>query len=145
LVASGGCRQVIQYTDELADPRTGRSLAVRVPANLGGALGFVAGLPLDLVALPATGAFYLAEDARTDGQADLITILLFPSVVLWKAGVLLATPFDAIEYVAWRAWQPPPVLDANERERVEERWDRQALPVYPVVPVFPAPGDPVGW
>lgn len=137
LVATGGCRQVLQYADELSDPRTGRTWAVRVPASVGGVLGFAVGLPVDVLALPATGTFYLVEDARTDGQASLLTALLFPSFVLWKAGALIATPFDAIEFLTWRAWLPEPSLNERERERIEERWDREALPRYPVEPVFP--------
>ena len=101
-------------------------------------------LPVDLLALPATGSFYLVEDARSDGNADLLSILLFPSVVLWKMGALLGAPFDALEFVAWRSWREPAALSAAERERVELRWDDEALPRYPVAPVFPLPTDPVG-
>ena len=101
------CSQTVQYTDELSDPRTGRSWFVTAPANVGGFVGFVLGIPADLVALPATFTVYRVQRAQNKLTADPISTMLFPSFVLWRAGTLIATPFDMLEYVAIRAWSPP--------------------------------------
>ena len=43
LLWSSSCSQFVQYTDELSDPRSGRTLFVRAPAVLGGTSGFAWG------------------------------------------------------------------------------------------------------
>lgn len=139
LLLLASCQQLVQYSDELTEARSGRSLFVRAPATLGGTAGFVAGIPVDIAALPVTYGIYTYRDAATGGRADPLSILLFPSFVLWKAGAMVAVPFDMLEFVGWRVWQPPDALDRRERELVEWRWDQEALPVYAVTPVHPEP------
>jgi len=132
------CSSVLSYTEELVDEDTGRTLLVRGPANLGGTVGFVAGLPVSLAAVPVTGTIFLLrpEDEPVDG-----TLLLFPSFVLWKVGALLATPFDVLEFALWRGWQETPPLSEEQRRRLEARLDRETRPQHPATPVFPPPPD----
>lgn len=136
LAALGGCTSVVRYTDELADPRTGRTAFVRLPATLGGVIGFVVGVPVDLVALPATYGFYLTQPKE---ERDPLSIFLFPSFVLWHAGTLIAVPFDVLEFACYRAWQPPDALSREERERRELQLDETELPDYPVETIYPKP------
>src|SRR5690606_40387621 len=97
---AAGCAGLVQYTDELRDESTGRSLFVRTPATAGGIVGFAAGLPVSLAALPVTYTVHVYQRERTPMRADPVSTMLFPSFVLWRAGVLLAAPFDAVEWLA---------------------------------------------
>lgn len=129
-----GCSQVVRYTDELVDSRTGRTLFVRTPATFGGVVGFLAGIPVDIVALPVTYPVYKAQD---EGTVDPLSIFLFPSFVLWRAGVLIGTPFDVLEFLVYRMWLPEDTLNAEERERLELQIDEDTLPNHPVEWVYP--------
>ena len=144
-VASSGCAGVVQYTDELPDPQTGRSQLVTTPATLGGIVGFVVGVPASVVALPVTYTVHRVELARAPLRADLLSTLLFPSFVFWRAGTLiLGAPFDAVEFLAWRAWTGPSGPADADREAIEREFDRDELPSYPVEPIYPA-SDGAGW
>lgn len=132
----GSCTQAVRYTDALTDARTGRSLFVRVPASFGGVVGFVAGVPFDLVALPVSYPVYVSQPEES---RDPLTIFLFPSFVLWRAGVLLAMPFDALEYTVWRGWTAPAELTPENRERLERTLDDKQWDSYPVEPIYPLP------
>ena len=145
LLACVSCAAVVQYTDELRDERTGRSLVVRSPATLGGIAGFVVGAPVSVVALPITWGVHRYQLANTPLRADPTSTLLFPSFLLWRIGTLaLGAPFDALEWVAWRAWQDAPTLNAVEREAIELRHDEEVLQSYPVEPIYPLPGHQDG-
>ena len=84
--------------------------------------------------LPATFVFYRTQPKET---RDPLSVFLFPSFVLWKAGALLGAPFDAVEWAAWRSWQPAPPVTSDRREAIERRWDAQEFSVYPVTPIYP--------
>lgn len=136
----GGCAGVVQYTDELPDPQTGRSQFVTTPATLGGIVGFVVGVPASVAALPITYSVHRVEQARAPLRADLLSTLLFPSFVLWRAGTLiLGAPFDALEFLTWRVWTDGMEPTDADREAYERELDRDALPSYPVEPVYPPP------
>lgn len=142
LLVLNSCGDLVQYTDELVDRRTGRTLLVRTPATLGGVLGFVVGVPLDIVALPVTYPVYASQKNDQAVAADPLSTMLFPSFVLWRAGTLVAVPLDILEYVAYRAWLPPPTPTRQEQEAYEVEQDERTLPVYPVEPIFPRGGLP---
>lgn len=131
------CAQLVQYTDELADERTGRSFLVTTPATIGGLCGFVAGIPVDIAAAPITYAVHGYQKAQDPVRADLASTMLFPSFVLWRAGNLVAVPFDVCEFLAFRAWRPATTMTREEREEVELWHDDQILPSYPVEPLYP--------
>ncbi len=137
LLASAGCTSVVTYTDELVDARHGRTLFTRLPATIGATAGFVAGVPIDIVAVPVAWFYYRSQAAET---RDALSVFLFPSFVLWKAGALLGAPFDLVEWAAWRSWQPAVPITQEERERIERAWDAQEYTEYPVTPVYPLPG-----
>ena len=141
LLSAPSCSQLVQYTDELTDKRTGRTLFVRAPATLGGVVGFVVGIPVDIVALPITYAVYAYQDANEPGGTDPLSILLFPSFFLWRAGSLIAAPFDMIEFAVYRAWRSPETLTREEREEIEFYHDDHVLPTYPVTPIYPEGGQ----
>jgi hypothetical protein len=133
----GSCTQAVRYTDALTDARTGRTLFVRVPASFGGVVGFVVGVPFDILALPVSYPVYVT---RPEGEPrDALSIFLFPSFVLWRAGVLLAMPFDALEYTVWRGWTAPAELTPENRERLERTLDSRQWDSYPVEPIYPLP------
>ena len=136
LVLAASCADVVRYTHELNDPSSGRSLFVTTPASLGALCGFVAGVPVDVAALPVTLPIYLLQDDE-ESPADPLSTMLLPSFVLWRAGTLVAMPFDAVEFVAWRMWQPPETMSGEEREEWESRLDRKALPTYSVEWAYP--------
>lgn len=139
-IGMGGCAQLVQYTDELRDKRTGRSPVVRMPATVGGIVGFVVGTPVSVAALPATWLVYRYQKSETPLSADPMSTLLFPSFLFWRAGTLvLGAPFDALEWAAWRAWRDAPSLTAAEREEIELRHDEETLQSYPVEPIYPLP------
>jgi hypothetical protein len=131
-----GCGQLVQYSDELVEPRTGRSAFVVVPATAGGVVGFVVGVPVDIVALPITYPIYLIQKHTSPSEADLTSTVLFPTFAFGRAGtILIGLPFDAIEFALWRGWQPPESLNREQRERIEYTFDERTLPVHPVQPV----------
>ena len=142
LLAFGSCGQLVEYTDELVDQRTGRTLVVRTPATFGGVLGFLIGVPLDLIALPITYTVYTIQKDEPTVTADPLSTMLFPSFVLWRAGTLVAVPFDMLEFSVYRAWLPPQTPTAEEQEAHEVEEDEAALPVYPVERIFPGVGQP---
>ena len=141
VIASGGCAELVGYAEGLTDHRSGRTLFVRTPASVGGFVGFALGLPLSAAGLPITYAIHRNQRRQNPGTADALSTLLWPSFVLWRAGNLLATPFDAVEWATFRAWRNPPTLTRPEREELEAELDAQSLPSYPVTPVYPRSGD----
>lgn len=131
------CTSVVRYSDGLVDPQAGRSLFTRLPASIGATTGFVVGIPIDVVALPATWIVYRSQPRET---REVASVFLFPSFVLWKVGALVGTPFDLVEWGAWRSWHPPAPMSDNEREAIERLWDeRLYYTEYPVTPVYPLP------
>ncbi len=136
LLPLGSCVQVVRYTDELVNARYGRSWFTRLPATIGATAGFSIGLPVDIAALPATFAVYQAQPRET---RDPLSVFLFPSFVLWKAGALLGGPFDLVEWLLWRCWQPAVPITQEEREAIERAWDRREYTEYPVTPIYPSP------
>jgi len=134
LLCGGACTSVVRYTNELVSDEHGRTYFTRAPSAFGGALGFTVGIPIDVAALPATFVFYRAQAKET---RDPISVFLFPSFVLWKAGALLGAPFDAGEWAAWRSWQSAPPVTPDQREAIERRWDAKEFSVYPATPIYP--------
>ena len=143
-VALSCCSQVVRYTDEIVDPNTGRKFYVTAPATAGGFVGFVVGIPVDLVALPATWLVYQVQKEQNELKADPVSTMLFPSFVLWRAGTLVALPIDLVDFTAWRAWRAPETVTREEQEEFEVWVDGQALPEYPVEQVYPpkTPAEP---
>jgi hypothetical protein len=135
-LCGGACSHVVQYTNELVDARSGRTWFTRLPATVGGTVGFVVGVPVDIVAIPASWVVYVSQPKET---RDVLSVFLFPSFVLWKAGALLGAPFDGLEWAAYRSWQPPQPVTQEERETIERAWDEAGWSTYPVTPVYPAP------
>ena len=138
LAVLAGCTQVVRYADELVDERYGRTWFTRLPATVGGTTGFVVGLPVDIVAIPASWAYYQAQSKET---RDPLSVFLFPSFVLWKVGTLFGAPFDLLEWVAWRSWQDDRELTQEEREAIERTWDTREYSEYPVTPIHPRPAS----
>lgn len=102
---------LVEYSDNLVDETTGRSGFVTKPAALGGIVGFVAGIPIDLAVLPVSYLVYRSQKDEEEEGLDPLSTLLFPSFVLWRAGILVVgTPLDVLEFVFYRAWraEPPP-------------------------------------
>lgn len=130
------CSHVVQYTNELTDARYGRTWFTRLPATVGGTAGFVVGVPVDIVAIPASWVIYVSQPKET---RDVLSVFLFPSFVLWKAGALIGAPFDGVEWLAWRNWQPPLPVTQQERDAIERSWDEAGWSTYPVTPIHPAP------
>ena len=72
------------------------------PARFGWGLGFVAGLPLDLVGAPVSYGVYKAQGSEDPGY---LFYFLFPSLVTSQVGTLiLGAPFDFLEFVTYRWW-----------------------------------------
>lgn len=132
------CAPIVRYTSELVDDRHGRTWFTRLPSTVGGATGFAVGVPIDVVALPATFVVYRTQPKET---RDPLSVFLFPSFVLWKVGTLLGAPFDAVEWVTYRSWQDPAPVTPEEREAIERKWDELEFSEYPVVPVYPIPAE----
>jgi hypothetical protein len=93
-------------------------------------------VPIDVVALPLTWVWYRSQAKET---RDPISVFLFPSFVLWKAGALVGTPFDLVEWGVWRSWQPAVPITQEERESIERGWDAKEYTEYPVTPLYPLP------
>ena len=139
-LATTGCTPVVRYTDALIEGRDGRTWFTRAPATIAGGIGFVVGIPIDVVTLLPAWFVYRAQP---EAQRDPVSVFLFPSFVLWKVGVLVGAPFDLVEWAAYRSWQPARVLTQQERESIENEWDsRGNFPEYPVTPIHPLPQPP---
>jgi hypothetical protein len=137
LAALPACTQVVRYTEALVDERSGRTLFTRLPATVGATVGFAVGVPVDVVAFLPAWLVYRTQPKET---RDPVSWFLFPSFVLWKVGALVGSPFDGVEWLAWRAWQPRAPLLPQEREAMERAWDdRLHYDEYPVVPIHPVP------
>jgi len=96
------CSYLVNYTDRLVDPGTGRTPVVTWPARFGWGLGFVAGLPLDLAGAPVSYAVYKAQGSEDPGY---LFYFLFPSLVTSQVGtLLLGAPFDLLEFLTYRWW-----------------------------------------
>ncbi len=137
LLLTAACGQLIQYSDELVDARTGRTEVVIWPATVGGVVGFAVGIPVDVIALPVTYPVYLLQKSDSGG-GDVSSTLLFPSFVLWRAGaIVLGAPFDLLEFGVYRAWQPPAAPNREDQERFEMDLDERTLPVQSVETLHP--------
>lgn len=112
-------------------------MAVRGAAKVGGAIGLVAGVPISVVALPASYPIYKIQESADPDGTDFMSTVAFPAFVLLEVCSLLATPFDVLEFALYRAWQPPATLTAEEQQEIEFALDDQTLPRYPVVPIYP--------
>lgn len=134
-LAAASCTSVVRYTDALVDAGQGRSLFTRLPATVGGTVGFTVGIPVDVATFVPLWIYYRSLPRET---RDPLSVFLFPSFVLWKVGVLVGAPFDAVEWAVWRSWHDAPDMTPQEREAIEREWDaRGAYPVYPVTPIRP--------
>ncbi len=132
--ALGSCTSIVPYTEEIVDGRHGRTWFTRLPATVGGTAGFAAGLPVDVVALPLAWVWYRSQAKET---RDALSVFLFPSFVLWRAGLLIGAPFDLVEWGAWRSWQPAVPITQEEQESIERAWDAKEYTEYPVTPIYP--------
>jgi len=141
VLLASSCAPIVRYTSELVDDRHGRTWFTRLPSTVGGAAGFAVGVPIDIVAIPATFVVYRTQPKET---RDPLSVFLFPSFVLWKVGTLLGAPFDAAEWVAYRSWQDPAPVTPEEREAIERKWDELEFSEYPVVPIYPVPVEQQG-
>lgn len=134
LLLGSGCTTVVRYTNELVSNQHGRTWFTRVPSAIGGTLGFALGIPIDVIALPVT---IVVDRSQPPERRDPLSVYLFPSFVLWKAGALVGAPFDAVEYVVYRSWQPETPVTPDEREAIERQWDAAEFSEYPVTPIYP--------
>lgn len=141
-LALAGCSDLVQYAQDLGDKRTGRTALVCMPAQAAGFVGFGIGFPICVVLLPASWVVYEVHASNDPAAADAISTLFWPSFVLWRVGNLVAAPLDLLEWVTYRAWRDPQALTASEREELEAEIDAQALPSYPVQPLYPIPVHP---
>jgi hypothetical protein len=97
----------------------------------------VVGIPADVAFLPVTWTVYQFQ--KDDVNADPVSTVLFPSFALWRAGTLLGTPMDVLDYALIRAWRPEPTVTAEEQNEIEYQADLDTLPSYPVEAVYPEP------
>ena len=108
LLLLGSCGALVEYSDQLIDESSGRSAVVTKTASLGGIIGFVLGVPLDILGLPITYVVYTVQKDEEEEGVDPLSTILFPSFVLWRTGTLaLGTPFDVMEFAFYRAWARP--------------------------------------
>jgi hypothetical protein len=122
LMTLGSCSTLVEYTDSLVDNNTGRTNFVTKPASVFGVVGFVLGIPLDIVALPVTYTVYLSQSSDESDGVDPLSTLLFPSFVLWRGGVLVVgAPLDALEFTFYRAWTRDTEGSREDYERDLER------------------------
>jgi len=99
------CNALVTYSDQLVDESTGRSSFVTKPASLGGIVGFIVGIPLDIVTLPVTYFIYISQKEEDEEGLDSLSTLLFPSFFLWRGGVvLIGAPADFLEFIFYRGW-----------------------------------------
>ena len=134
LLGLGSCAPIVRYTSELVDDRQGRTWFTRLPSAVGGTLGFAAGVPIDIVALPVTFVVYRTQPKET---RDPLSVFLFPSFVLWKVGALIGAPFDGVEWATYRSWRSPDQLTQGDRDAIERKWDALEFSEYPVTPIYP--------
>ena len=100
-------------------------------------VGFVVGLPVDVLAFVPAWVYYQSLPRET---RDPVSVFLFSSFVLWKVGVLVGAPFDVVEAALWRPRRAAADVSESQREAIEREWDaRGAFPVYPVTPIVPPP------
>ncbi len=110
----------MEYSDQLIDESSGRSPVVTKTASLGGIVGFVLGVPLDILGLPITYVVYTVQKDEEEEGVDPLSTILFPSFVLWRTGVLvMGTPFDVLEYGFYRAWVRPAASRSSDPEETE--------------------------
>lgn len=110
------CSSLVGYSDELVDDSTGRSAFVTKPASFGGIVGFIVGIPLDIVSLPATYLVYVSQKEEDEEGLDSLSTLLFPSFFLWRGGVILiGAPFDLLEFLFYRVWIKPKAKGGADR------------------------------
>lgn len=138
LVLCSGCGTFIEYTDGLRKSDE-YSRFVRGTAQVGGFVGVIASLPVDVGVLPITAPIYLYQKKVDPDQADLSDSVLFPTFTLLGVGSLLAVPVDLVEFAVYRAWQPGNARTAEEQQELEMKLDDDTLPRYPVTPVYPPP------
>jgi len=129
-----GCSSVVQYTGEIVDRHHGRTWFTRLPATVGGSVGFLVGIPVDVAVMPVSWIAYRSQPKET---RDVLSVFMFPSFVLWRTCALVGAPFDGVEWLVWRSWQAPPALTPEEREAAERAWDEMGWSRYPVVPIHP--------
>lgn len=111
----------MEYSDQLIDERSGRSPVVTKTASLGGIVGFVVGVPLDILGLPITYVVYTVQKDEEEEGVDPLSTILFPSFVLWRTGVLaIGTPFDVLEFTFYRAWARPAASRDTDPEATEK-------------------------
>ena len=121
LLFLGSCGALVEYSDQLIDDTSGRSPIVTKTASLGGIVGFVLGVPLDILGLPITYVVYTVQKDDEEEGVDPLSTILFPSFVLWRTGVLaLGTPFDILEYTFYRAWARPAATRDSEAPPEED-------------------------
>ncbi len=134
------CTPLVRYTDQLVDARSERTWFTRFPATLGGTVGFVVGVPVDVAAFVPAWFVYRSQPKET---RDPLSVFLFPSFVLWKVGVLVGAPFDLVEWGTYRAFLPRRPETQAERDAIELEWDsRGNFSEYPVTPIYPVPVTP---
>lgn len=133
------CTGLVRYTGDLTDERTGRTAFVTAPASAGGFVGFVVGVPISIAALPVSYTVYASQKAEDPSTADPLSTMLFPSFVLWRAGTLLGSPFDLVEFLVYRSALPADTMTEAERRQFELQLDHDTLKSYAVEPIYPAP------
>ncbi|MBK8976069.1 MAG: hypothetical protein IPM29_09090 [Planctomycetes bacterium] len=140
LSATPGCAGLVRYSDDISRSGAGRSRLVTTPATIGGVTGFLVGVPMSVAALPVTWLVNRIEKERAPLRADPLSVYLFPSFLMWRAGAIaIGAPFDLLEFAAWRAWAGPIPPTEREQEEHELELDRDLLPAYPVRPIYPSP------
>lgn len=130
LLASGsfGCGVLVEYSDKLVDSNQGRSAFVTKPSTVGGFLGFAAGIPVDLAALPISYVVYSAQKTDDEEGVDPASTFLFPSFFLQRTLILaFGTPLDLLEFGFYRVWTRPALeqdsVDLETIESFEKRGD----------------------
>ena len=103
LLGAAGCAGLVQYTDELRDEATGRTLFVRTPATIGGIVGFAAGVP---VSAGFVGKFYLFNAAVSAGYAGLAVVGVLMSVVSAYYYLRVVVVMYMREPIAADTWAP---------------------------------------
>lgn len=136
VLPQASCGAFIEYTDGLRTSKEYTPL-VRGTAQTGGFIGVLASIPVDIVALPLTYSVYVYQGYVDPDSASLTDTTLFPLFLLRGVGSLLAVPVDVMEFAFYRAWTPEGAMTAEEQEEFEGNLDDDALPQYPVTPVYP--------
>ena len=130
------CGAFIEYTDGLRNSEE-HTVVVRGTAKVGGAIGLLAGVPISVVALPASYTIYKVQESGDPEGTDYMSTVAFPAFALLEVCSLLATPFDVLEMALYRAWLPAATLTAEEQLQLEFGFDDQTLPRYPVTRIYP--------